>query len=112
MEEHPRKNRMASCLGILHRAQARKSQLLDELEKLNAEISNAANEYHRLDRERAEENITYCPPAGEPKKNRRKKKDKTSDDIGTLISAVSSLSQEEKDKLMAQLENKAKGGEV
>jgi|SRR6056297_3269686 len=108
--EYPIENRIASAKGRMNRAWSRRQELLGTLAKVNAEYSNALQEYHALDRMRAEQNITYCPPA-EPKKRRKKKEDKTSEDVGALVSAVSNMSEKEKQELLAQLENKMKGGE-
>ena len=105
---YPIENRIASAKGRMARAQSRRQELLGLLATVNAEYSNARSEFIALDRMRAEQNITYCPPVGEPRS--RKKEEKTSEDIGTLVSAVSSMSKGEKQALLTQLENRMKGG--
>ena len=104
---YPIENQIASAKGRMNRAWRIKQDLLGQFALANTEYSRAYQEYRALDRMRAEQNITHCPPAGEPKK--RKKKESSAESIGALVSVLDSMTDQEKRDMIQALENKAKG---
>jgi ElaB/YqjD/DUF883 family membrane-anchored ribosome-binding protein len=88
--------------GRMKRAQRIKSQIMNELGKINAELSKASQDYHNLDREIAERNITYLPSPEENKKNKGSKK--------SVDQQLAELSSEQIAELKAQLEKMIKEG--